>query len=53
MNEQRLKRLLYNALVKFAYDEYEKGNILDGLGMTEEEFEYITDGEEIVFVEYD
>ncbi|MBQ8319508.1 MAG: hypothetical protein IJX81_01350 [Clostridia bacterium] len=52
MNEQRLKRLLYNALVKFAYDEYEKGNVLDGLGMTEEEFNYITDGEEIEFREY-
>lgn len=53
MNEQRLKQLLYNALVKFAYDEYEKGNVLDGLGMTEEEFDYITNGKEIAFVKYD
>ena len=54
MTEKRLKQLLYAALLKFAYGEYEKENVLDGLGMTEEEFRCITKGRKgIHFVEYD
>lgn len=42
MSKERLKELLFNALMKFARDEYEKENVLDGLEMSEEEFIEIT-----------
>lgn len=37
MNEKRLKTLLFNALVKFADDEYQKENVIYDLGMRAEE----------------
>lgn len=39
MNNERLRDLLYNTLVKFCEDEYEKENVLDGLGMSDSEYE--------------
>ena len=52
MTEKRLKELLYNALAKFAKDEYEKEQVLDDLGMTEQEFDEITKDEFINFISY-
>lgn len=53
MKKERLKLLLYNALVKFAYDEYSKETVLCDLDMTEEEFNELTADKEIKFVVYD
>ena len=53
MTNERLKQLLLNALIKFANDEYEKENVLNDLGITESEFNEITNGETIDFIVYD
>ena len=53
MSYERLKALLYNALVQFANDEYSKETALCDLGMTEEEFDELTADKEIKFVVYD
>lgn len=42
MNEKRAKKLLYNAILKFACDEYEKENVLEALEMSEKEFDELT-----------
>ena len=54
MNEKRVKSLLFNALLKFADDEYEKESVLEEIDMSEEEFEELMKefNDEIYFIEY-
>ena len=52
MTLERLKILLFNAIILLADDGYEKDKALYDLDMTEAELNEILDGEEINFIKY-
>lgn len=53
MNNERLKDLLFYAIVRFAEDGYEKKCVLQALNMREEELEELIGDEDLRWTSYE